>query len=582
MKRKRNLGLGIKISSISSIIIIVLMVLSGILLYNTAKNATEEGISNFNMDIASNVAEHIDPETYKEFLNNKTENDAYWEIREQLNDFREKTGALYICTLEINEDNEVVRLIDGQPEGSEYASPIGEISVTPYEIVSPVFEGKTSSSDIVQDPEYGDFLSAFAPIKDENGEVIGILTVDTNAENIGSIADNVVVSILPIFLIIMIVFMIVAGLLLFIYTLRSLRPLNQIKQTAENVADGDLLKASEEIENLPIDRKDEVGELSLGFKNMIQQLESIIRGVSNNSEHVAASAEELSANAEQSLETNKQIEQAVQEVAAGSNNQLSSSEESSLGMEEIAKGVQNIADSASSVADNSSQALTEAEQGKQAIDKVLTQMESIGNSTDNIAHIIDRLEGHSQGIVQILDVITDIAEQTNLLALNAAIEAARAGEYGQGFAVVSEEIRQLADQSKHSAEQIAELINNIHSDTNHAVEAMESGREETKSGLIIAKEADQAFEQILRGIKQVADQIMEVSASSQEMSASSEQVTALIEEMANVAKLAADNSENVAAITKGQLESMGEISDASNDLSQIAQELQDTVRQFKL
>src|SRR5699024_9493958 len=173
--------------------------------------------------------------------------------------------------------------------------------------------------------------------KDENGEVIGILTVDTNAENIGSIADNVVVSILPIFLIIMIVFMIVAGLLLFIYTLRSLRPLNQIKQTAENVADGDLLKASEEIENLPIDRKDEVGALSLGFKNMIQQLESIIRGVSNNSEHVAASAEELSANAEQSLETNKQIEQAVQEVAAGSNNQLSSSEESSLGMEEIAK-----------------------------------------------------------------------------------------------------------------------------------------------------------------------------------------------------------------------------------------------------
>src|SRR5699024_4295261 len=184
----------------------------------------------------------------------------------------------------VTEENDISILVDGQPEGSEYASPIGESTdVTTYEHVSPVLEGETSSSEIVQDPEYGDFLSAFAPIKDENGEVIGVLTVDINAEKVGSITDNVVFSILPTFLIIMIVFMIVAGLLLFIYTLRSLRPLNQIKQTAENVADGDLLKASEAIENLPIDRKDEVGELSLGFKNMIQQLESIIRGVSNNS-----------------------------------------------------------------------------------------------------------------------------------------------------------------------------------------------------------------------------------------------------------------------------------------------------------
>src|SRR5699024_6786510 len=170
---------------------------------------------------------------------------------------------------------------------------------------------------------------------------------------------------------------------------------------------------------------------------------------------------------------------------------------------------------------------------------------------------------NSAEIGQIIDIITDISEQTNLLALNAAIEAARAGEHGKGFAVVSEEIRKLADQSKASADQISTLIHSITNNTKEAVSTMAISKQEADKGSEMAMTVEHTFQSILDNIKTVTKQIQDVSSSSQEISANSEEVTAVIDELATVAQQSVKNSEDVVNHANVQLNSMQEITQSA-------------------
>ncbi|SFE61767.1 methyl-accepting chemotaxis protein [Alteribacillus iranensis] len=573
-----------KIVSISIVSILLISAISGFFLYQSVKNTTELAISNHSVSTAENVASQIDPDLYRTFLQHQEETPVYWELRNQLNDIREKTGALYIYTMGVEQVGEGLPiLVDGQPEGSDVVSEIGEISNTASEeTIQPVLNQEAMSTEVMEDPDYGNYLSAFAPIQDTNGEVIGVLGVDIDAGQIDGTTEAVTSEVMPIFLISMGVLLILMVVLLSFYIIRSLKPLEHIRETAEKLSDGDLAAANENISKLPVTRNDEVGKLSASFYGMVQQLKEMIEKVASTSEHVAASSEELFASAEQSSATNRQIETAIQEVASGSRHQMKGSEESVDAMEEMSTGVQHIAESATAVSEIAVSTLEEAQHGEEAIRNVHSQMESIHRTTDEYTQVVGRLDEHSQAIVKILDVITDISDQTNLLALNAAIEAARAGEHGRSFAVVSDEIRQLADESRKSVEQITGIVANIQEDMKEAVHSMKSGQEEVQSGTVVVQDAGRAFQQILQGIERVTERIQEVSALSEEMSAGSEQVKTTIGEMTNIAKDAATHSENVVVITKEQIAAMKDITESSEGLSTVAQELQDMIHRFKI
>lgn len=209
-------------------------------------------------------------------------------------------------------------------------------------------------------------------------------------------------------------------------------------------------------------------------------------------------------------------------------------------------------------------------------------MDTINSSVNQSATVVQELRVSSNQIGKIIEVITTIADQTNLLALNAAIEAARAGEHGQGFSVVAEEVRTLAEQSKQSADQITVLIHKIQEDTSQAVDVMHQGTEEVKTGVIVVNEAEESFKTILHNIDLVSARIQETSAVSEEMSASVEQVNASIEEIAQVSQVSAGNTLTVASASEEQLASMEEITSASVSLSKIAEELQSNVSQFRV
>ncbi|MGG3889756.1 methyl-accepting chemotaxis protein [Metabacillus fastidiosus] len=366
------------------------------------------------------------------------------------------------------------------------------------------------------------------------------------------------------------------GIAIFIGRLIS-KPVIEIADAANKISNGDLT-----VDNIKVKNRDEIGDLANSFNQMAGNLRVLIEKVSLNSIQVASSAEELTAGAEQTTQATHQIATSIQEVAGGAEIQGQGANESSLAMKEMAVGIQQVAQTTSFVSELAIETSDEAINGNDSLQKVIHQMNTISEVVDNSASVVKELGEHSKEIEKIIEVITSIADQTNLLALNAAIEAARAGEHGRGFAVVADEVRKLAEQSKESADQIASLIRKIQGDTTHAVDVMDKGTQEVKVGIVVVHEAEEGFKKILRLIEQVTSQIQEASTSSEEISVSVEKVSVSIEEIARIARDSASNTQNVASASEEQLASMEEITSSASDLSKMAEELQLHINQFKV
>ncbi|UUI39344.1 methyl-accepting chemotaxis protein [Oceanobacillus oncorhynchi] len=373
-----------------------------------------------------------------------------------------------------------------------------------------------------------------------------------------------------------IVITLVLGTIIILFLIRSItRPIQRLKENAKVISTGDLTHSIE------INTTDEIGELGQAFNEMQEGLKTLVRDVEYNAQQVAASAEELNANADQMTSSSEQVSLAIQEVSSSSETQLHGTEESANSLEEVSTGVGRIVDSSTKVSDMVTQMSTQAEVGGKAVSDTLNQMTSIQSSVDdtnlNIASLLER----SKEVSTILNAITDISEQTNLLALNAAIEAARAGEHGKGFAVVADEVRKLAEESKTYAGEISSIVHGIQNDVQKAVEKMSQVTANVNDGLDVSYDAIDKFGEILRSSGDIKPQMEEVMAISEQMSAAVQQVTATANDLASIARNNASSSEEVAASTEEQLASMEEISASAKSLSTMAEDLTGKIAEYK-
>jgi methyl-accepting chemotaxis protein len=417
-----------------------------------------------------------------------------------------------------------------------------------------------------------DNQTVYEPILDAYGKVIGMFFVGVpNAPYEAMIAEferNLVIFV--------VIEVLISGIIIYYVSRRIAKPIEQLAATIEIVSTGNLTVA------IDVDSKDEVGFLANSMKAMILSLGLLVRKIALTSEQVAAAAEELTANAENSAQANTQVAATIDEVAQGSKKQANAVDATALVVEQISAGIQRIAANANTVSGMAEKTSNAANQGDKAVHAAMDQMKIIEKSVTSSAQVVTQLGERSIEIGQIVDTISGIAGQTNLLALNAAIEAARAGEQGRGFTVVAEEVRKLAEQSQEAAKRIASLISEIQLETSNAVAAMNNGTHEVKVGADVVNNAGKAFQEIVSLVGEVSCQVREISAAIQQMASGSQQIVTSVRDIGRISTDAAGQTQAVSFATGEQSASMEEIAVSSQALARMAEELQDAVRKFRV
>lgn len=327
-----------------------------------------------------------------------------------------------------------------------------------------------------------------------------------------------------------------------------IRSINVVANAATQLAGGDLTARVE------LTTRDEMSAIGRSFNNMSQSFRDLVSQVMASSAQVATAAEELSAITRDTTSGIAQQQAETSQVAAATN--------------EMSATVQEVATSAQGAFGASQDATSEAREGERVVHNTIEQINALAGRIQSSAETIQALEADSESIGSVVDVIRSIAEQTNLLALNAAIEAARAGEQGRGFAVVADEVRNLASKTQASTREIQTIVEKLQTAARCAVTEMNQSRDQANRGVQAASEAGVSLQKITAAVGVISDMNTHIASAAEEQSAVAEEINR--------------NIFNIAQITEQNATGANQTSVASQELAQLASGLQEVVSRFRV
>ncbi|WP_434628280.1 methyl-accepting chemotaxis protein [Pseudomonas sp. Z6-14] len=311
------------------------------------------------------------------------------------------------------------------------------------------------------------------------------------------------------------------------------RPLKQMVAMLDDIAqgEGDLTR------RLTSDRADELGAIAKGFntflgklQGMITQVVTSVQSVSDSSEHTADIA----------IRTNQ-----------GVHKQMSEIDQVATAVHEMTATAQDVARNATQAAQAASHADQAASQGMQIVRDTSTSIGALAVEIGKAVGVVQTLAKDSENINAILTAIRGIAEQTNLLALNAAIEAARAGEQGRGFAVVADEVRNLAQKTQQATEEIQSMIQQLQQGTRDVVRVMEDSQHRTDESVQHAAKAAQALETITQAVSVINDMNTQIASAAEEQSAVADDINRNVINIGQVANEVASGADESSAASAG-------------------------------
>lgn len=444
----------------------------------------------------------------------------------------EDQGLLYSYT---------VRLVDGVPHlvvdgsveleevGTEY--PVEEALIRLYET------GKPVATDIRLEDEYGWLKTGYAPIFNRQGQVVGAVGADLNA-------DVIAARLLQDSLIYLGLWLLVTGAA-FYFGRRAAQTIaarvTPLSAVARALAEGDL-SASFADGQMP-KKRDEVDELKLSLQAMQSNLSHLVADLRTTAGQVVGASREMAGAITQVSEITRQADEAMAQVAAGTHEQAGNAGEAATFFAQFSQGLRAVMEAADQQGRIAAQAAEEAAEiarvteqivavarsaateaaetnraartGSLAVTETAAAVEQIAGAVHEVSAGMERLSSRTGQIGEISGTIRELADQSNLLALNASIEAARAGEHGRGFAVVADEVRKLAVRSAQSADQISQILTAVRTEIDATLSEMQDGLQALSLGSEKAGRAREALNAIEASARRTSEQIERVAADSE-------------------------------------------------------------------
>jgi len=353
--------------------------------------------------------------------------------------------------------------------------------------------------------------------------------------------------------------------------------ISKLAHNAQEIANGNL-----QVKEIRVNSNDDIAILAKSFNKMSENLRNLISNISKYSNNVADSSALLKMNSEQSSKSVEQVAIAIMQISQGAISQAEQSEKTFSIAKHLHLGNKKVYEDTSKVLSTSDKATKAAKVGNDKMKALLDQIKVIEMKIIETQSVSESLKNKSNEIKKVLDSITNMASQTNLLALNAAIEAARAGEHGKGFAVVADEIRKLAEGSSNATKEITVMLKEIQNGSQELAGSMLDGVNEVKEGTQMANDARDAFTEIVNTSKDVHTHIKGIAIEIEKMVEGIKEVEAMSNVISNTATESSEGSEQVAASVEEQSAGLEEITASATMLSEMAEDLQMMVKQFKV
>ncbi len=456
-------------------------------------------------------------------------------------------------------------------KGSD-GQPVKEYKETDANVLSQVEE----SGGTIVNPltlEGTDYLAAYAPLKDADGKIIGMIAM---ANELGPISGAITKATFSA-VILGIVVLVIVTFIAFAYFRRMLAPLTAVQGRLRQIEEGDLTGSP-----LTVDSEDEIGLLARDCNGMAEKLSKVMKGVRSQADSVAESSDHLRENSTQTADVATQIAESIVKVAEGAQEQKDTLGGVLHAAGELNEHLKKLATNSDEIVTASAKTREMAHEGTEIVERSVSSMTSLEESVKSSTEVIQILGDQSREIGEIVETISGIADQTNLLALNAAIEAARAGEQGRGFSVVADEVRKLAEQSATAASKISTLIGEIQKRTEEAVTSMQKGNEITSTSVQAVHEAGDAFTKIVGQISTLSERIDESVQAIRKAGEGGNQIVEAVNRIEEIADKLAGETQNVSASGEEQSATIEEIAAASSQLSHMADELKNAVAKFRL